>query len=111
MLSKATLFDTWAVHVDGSTCPLDLSKFLHFIDMNFGPRQPYAALPLLPPATELETRPVLKACPAAASPGMAPSRKPLTRPAGRNRLRADFGKRLPIRASDMVAVNDPPTTR
>lgn len=45
-----------------STYPLDLSKFPHFLDMSFDPRQPYAALPLLPPATELETRPVLKAC-------------------------------------------------
>jgi len=45
-----------------STCTENVSIKPTIIDMPFNPHRPYNDLPLLPPAQELETRAVLKAC-------------------------------------------------
>jgi len=45
-----------------STCHRDVSTIGMFFDMSFRPDRPFNDLPPLPPAVEVETRPVLKAC-------------------------------------------------
>ena len=39
-----------------------MSKFSIFLNMSWQPDHPYNQLPLLPPAHDYESKPVLKAC-------------------------------------------------